>query len=129
MISNSTILHPAVYYEQENFQSVHFLENFAYPYFDRREVLTPDQAIVAENDTKKWVSVHQLYIQNSVVCLEEPWSKFFGFVKESREELANKLNNEKDLYECDEPILKLNLEKTVTKYSEMSLKKFDYEQE
>ena len=35
-VSNNTLIQPAIYYEQENFQSVHFLKNFGYPFFNRK---------------------------------------------------------------------------------------------
>jgi hypothetical protein len=50
-----------------------------------------------------------MYLQNSVVCLEDDWKKMFKFVSDSSEKINEWVKgiekNEK--YECDDPILKL----------------------
>ena len=76
------------------------------------------KAIVAENGTQIEVRTHDFYLLNSVVCLEDEWSKPFSFIQDSKEEIENfnnKTNSEDDLYECDDPILKLNLDRIETK--------------
>ena len=76
------------------------------------------KAIIAENDTAKEVNIHDFYLLNSVVCLEDEWSKPFSFIQDSKEEIKNfnnRTQREDDLYECDDPILKLNLDRIETK--------------
>ena len=114
-MSNQTLIKPIIYFEEENFQSVKNLkENFSYPFFDGREVKSPAKAIAAENDTARDHRTYNFYLLNSVVCLEDEWYRPFKFIGESINKIKNLINKKKsedDLYECDEPIFKLNLDK------------------
>ena len=87
-MSSKKAFQPTIYFEQENFQSINFLkEKFGYPYFDRKLVRPPVLAQAAENDTSKEVTTHSIYLLNSVVCLEDEWSKPFEFVGDAVEEI------------------------------------------
>jgi hypothetical protein len=109
MISNFTSFQPTVNDEQENFQSIDFLEDFSYPYSVRKTVKSEEFAHVSSNSSSKVVKTHKIYLKNTVVCLEEDWRKPLKFVYESGMNLYNWYNGitEKKIYECDEPINKL----------------------
>ena len=89
--------------------------------------------MAAENDTSKELKTHKIYLQNSVVCLEEDWKKPFKFMKESSEQLKKIVLNEdrKEEYECEdpEPILKLIKDRIETESEQYLLKKFQYKVE
>ena len=80
-ISRTTGFQAVIYDEQENFQSFEILENFNYPYNNRKQVRDEYYAILPTNDTVKPIQTHKIYMQNSVVCLQKDWWKAFSFVK------------------------------------------------
>ena len=73
------------------------------------------KAIAAENDTIKEVRTHDIFLLNSVVCLEDDWKKPFEFIEDIIKDIKRFIyKQEDDLYECDDPKLKLSLDKIET---------------
>lgn len=132
-VANQTQIQPVMYFEQENFQSIKILgkENFSYPFVDRKLVKSAVKAVVAENDTTKELTNHDIYLLNQVVCLEDEWNKPFKFIGDAIQVIERFMNKSKsdDLYECDEPIMKLNLDKIETQTKQLELKKYNYKVE
>lgn len=116
-ISKTTGFQAVIYDEQENFQSFEILENFNYPFSNRKQVRDEYYAMMPKNHTSKAIQTHKLYLQNSVVCLQSNWWKVFGFVEQGVTFIVNIVkknafgedDNKKPSvkYECGNPFVKL----------------------
>ena len=60
-ISKQTGFQAVIYDEQENFQSFEILENFNYPFANRKQVKNEYYALVPTNSTTKQIETHKLY--------------------------------------------------------------------
>ena len=62
------------------------------------------------------------------MCLEDKWNEPFSFLYDSRDQIKESLQEEDkreiEQYQCDEPILKMNLEKTKSRTKQVSNKQF-----
>jgi len=58
-----------IYDEQENFQSYEILENFNYPFANRKQVRDEYFAQIPLGDSTTKIETHRFYLQNSVTCL------------------------------------------------------------
>jgi len=73
------------------------------------------------NDTVKSIESHKLFMENTVVCLQDDWWKAFDFIGDVVSVFGKKEKGEIE-YECDKPFVKIKLsEKTerTTKRLEM----------
>ena len=80
-IAKVTGFQAVIYDEQENFQSFEILDNFNYPFANRKQVKDTYFAEVPTNDSSTKIETHRFYMQNSVTCLQSNWWNAFGFVK------------------------------------------------
>ena len=95
------------------------MENFNYPFSNRKLVRDEYYAQLPTNGTTKYVHTHKIFLQNSVVCLQSNWWKIFGFVNSGVSSIVKiikknlKLEEEGEpsvKYQCGNPFLKLKFQ-------------------